>query len=321
MGLTYFPNGVSSFGIPMTGNAPYFLPKDAKAHFVDKSGSDGNPDGTYEAPYLTIQQAVNQVAAGGAAGNPRGTIVYVGPGLYEEETRLMDRRYITLLGAGPGRTIIAGGNASGGGTSITLTGQPAITGHGIMIEARGVIVTGFTFRGVGSANGMHIGAGDKITAGSNFIASDVYVYGNTFHGDAWDGRWGIGVDGAQRVHIFDNTFLEWGLGGIHGGSSAQTTQYVNVFSNFFKSCRGFGVDLAAGSVIRGWCTGPNNVFEDDDTTALTNPARYAATGPGLNYYVGNYEACATELSALASDFHCGNYEGLAGGTMTHVSMA
>lgn len=324
MGLTHFPNGVSSFGVPMTGNIPYFLPRNAKVYFVDKSGSDNN-NGSYEAPYLTTQQAVNQIPqGGGAAVTERGSAILVGPGLYEAETRIMDRRYISLIGAGPGRTIIAGGNAAGGGTSFTLPAQPAISGHGLMIASRGIYVTGFTFRGVGSANGMYIGDGTRIDSSVNYVASDVHIWGNYFDGDDWDGRWGIGVDGAAGpVNIYNNTFFRWGLGGIVGGPGASKgTVEVTVHHNYFTYCRGFGVDLTAGAGgVTNWCTGPGNVFTDDNTTALTNPARYADTGTGLNYYVGNYEACANEFSGQATDFHCGNYEGLAGNTMTHVSMA
>ena len=322
MGLTHYPNGLTSFGVPVMPHSDLWLPQDAKTYFVSTLAGSNDNIGDYESPYATVQQAVNQVPNTSQSTNRnRGTMIYVNPGLYAEQVEVADRRYMRFIGAGIGLSIIAGGNSTG--TAFTPHGNLASDNVGMVIAARATTVTGFTFRGVGSAYGLYIGDGGRRDSTWNYDASDCKVYGNHFDGDEFAGRYAIVTDGCQNnLHVFNNTFIRWLNGGIAGGSGlARTTVHASVYGNFFKGCRGYGVRLFAGHQIGGWCTGPGNVFEDDDTTTLTNPALYEATGAGINFYVGNYEACTNEFSGQATDWHAGNYEGRPGNTMDHVSVA
>lgn len=332
MGLTHFPNGISSFGMPMTGAPDLWLPLDAKTYYVSQLSGSNNNNGDYDTPYLTMNQAITQVPNTSQSTNRnRGTMIYVNPGLYAEQAEIQDRRYIRMIGAGEGLSIVAGGNSSGTTFNPGGAATSPADNVGMVVAARGTIVTGFTFRGVAGGYGLYLGDGGRrwSLGSSAYTTRDCFVYGNLFDGDEFDtaARFGIVVDGCPgNINIFRNTFIRWGGsatgGGILGSSgTTQTTRHVNVFDNFFKGCRGYGVLLNAGTVISGWCTGPNNVFEDDDTTALTNPALYNATGAGINFYVGNFEACANEFSGQATDFHAGNYEGRPGNVMDHVSVA
>ena len=64
MPLTNFPNGLTSFGIPVLG--PGALPLSGNAIFVSSvardGGADGN-DGSYSSPLLTFAQAIANAVA------------------------------------------------------------------------------------------------------------------------------------------------------------------------------------------------------------------------------------------------------------------
>lgn len=316
MSVTAFPNGVSSFGMPLVGQPHLWLPKDAKVYFVDPNGSDNSATGSYESPYDTIQYAVNRTTAG--ASGVQGTQIFVNPGRYNEQIVSADRRGFRLIGAGVGVSHIDLTGVSGT-TSVTPQGQSA-GAPALVLASRNHVVTGFTFKVILNTYGLYIGDGRKYSTAYNYVAQDCHVYGNKFDGDAFAGYYGIVVDGAKGLKMYDNTFFNLGAGGIIGGSGAATTSDIKVWFNHFKACRGYGVRIVGGAVVRYWSTGPFNIFEDDTTTAMTNPAAYGAAG-GPNSYCGNYEMCANEFSGQTTDFHGGNYEGLAGNTMTHVSQA
>src|SRR3972149_3825866 len=63
MGLTNFPGGISSMGIPITGGMPPSFY--GRYWFVDaKSGSDGNRGESAERPFLTMDKAFDMIDSG-----------------------------------------------------------------------------------------------------------------------------------------------------------------------------------------------------------------------------------------------------------------
>ena len=59
MTLTSYPNGVSSFGVPQLGNGD--IPSGGEYFFVDSNnGSDGF-EGTWDAPFATLDYAVGGI--------------------------------------------------------------------------------------------------------------------------------------------------------------------------------------------------------------------------------------------------------------------
>src|SRR4030042_3857713 len=65
MGLTNFPKGVSSFGIPIIGSGPgYGMDYGSTVYFVDdKNGSDSNAGTSPEAAFDTIGAAITAANA------------------------------------------------------------------------------------------------------------------------------------------------------------------------------------------------------------------------------------------------------------------
>ena len=81
MGLTHFPRGISSMGVPVIGMAGHNV-SFGKIWFVDgTNGSDGNNGLSTEQPFKTIQKAITtQIAQTSSLGD----IIYIAPGNYAE---------------------------------------------------------------------------------------------------------------------------------------------------------------------------------------------------------------------------------------------
>lgn len=325
MGLTNFPNGITSFGQPVIGPPNIWLPKGATAYFVSPlssaaAGSDGasGAAGTYDQPFRTAQYASNQVTAGNSTS--QGAIIYCNPGVYAEQVTVANKYGIKFVGSGAAlsRFDLTGVT---GTTSIMPGGDQTAGPPALILASRSCAVTGFTFKVILNTYGIYMGDGTRVSASYNYASQDHQVYGNLFDGDGWAGLYGIVVDGLKNGKIFDNDFFKLGSGGCVVGSGQNEPTDSPVFtSNRIKACRGYGVRILAGNVVRNWMTGPGNVFEDDVTTALTNPVLYSAAS-GKNGYCGNFQLCANDFSMQSTDYQSGNFKATAGNTVNYVSVA
>ena len=311
MSLTKYPDGISSFGSPVTPAPTLWLPQDAETFFISVlSGSDDNR-GSYESPYLTPQQAVNQVPNTSQSTNrERGTMIYVNPGEYARQTEIEDRRYIRLIGAGYGLTILNAGASTGTTFAPSSGGVFAGTADnvGLVIAARSTLVTGFTIRGTASSYGIYIGDGGRRNSTWNYDASDCRIFNCEFDGDSYSGQWGIVIDGGQNILLCDNYLTGWVRGGIAVGSGiSRSTIGVRIRNNDILACRGYGVLRIAGHQARSVSVGPGNVFSDDVTTALTNSVLFG-TGDLEGVMGGNYDLTANGATGTATDRMGGNFE-------------
>jgi hypothetical protein len=101
MGLTNFPNGISSFGVPILGAADKFITGDV--YFVDSGDADALDSigaGTKDVPFATIDYAVGQCTAS------NGDYIIVLPGHAEAVDAAaglaLDVAGITVVGIGDG---------------------------------------------------------------------------------------------------------------------------------------------------------------------------------------------------------------------------
>lgn len=113
MPLTNFPQGVSSFGIPMIGGLPVI--PGGKVLFVQSThsrASNGNNGEDRDRPLSTIQRAVNLCTDGA------GDVIVCGPGHVETVLEAgglsIDKAGVTIIGVGNGtqRAEIAAGGAT-----------------------------------------------------------------------------------------------------------------------------------------------------------------------------------------------------------------
>jgi len=91
MAFTNYPNGLTSFGIPVLGGGNVSIPNgNGQVLFVDGSGvfsTTGTPT------YTTIQGAINSVVSGA------GSTIFVFPGTYEENLTVTGTDYVSIIGA------------------------------------------------------------------------------------------------------------------------------------------------------------------------------------------------------------------------------
>ena len=151
---TRFPNGVSSYGIPVLGGLD--IPANATVLFVDSghdNRSDGNPGTDPGAPLSTIDAAIGLCAAN------NGDHIFVMPGHAETVTSAitMDVAGVTIYGWGYGRS------------------KPALTGSGAIDV---ITVTAANCR---IHNLRLIGASASVTACINVAAADCEIDGCEFN--------------------------------------------------------------------------------------------------------------------------------------------
>lgn len=214
MGLTHFPHGVSSFGIPVIGAGPVLTT--GNVFFVD-SGSSGRKDAadhgqSPDLPFATIDYAVGRCTAN------NGDVIFVMPGHVETITAAagldLDVAGITLIGLGSGFTVpqinfttVVGADMDVDAANITMRnfrftgGIDALTGP-IDVNAAGFTLTDFVTQDVtGQAtdfivtddncdrlfigNWKHLGAAAagadtaiSLVGGDDWVIENFEIYGN-----------------------------------------------------------------------------------------------------------------------------------------------
>lgn len=126
MGITRFPHGVSSFGIPLIGSGPVLTT--GNVFFVDSGiGSNGNNGLSPEQPFATIDYAIGRCTA------DNGDVIIVAAGHAETVSTVItcDIADVTIIGVGNGKNRPA------------LTG--AIVGDAITVTADDVTIANLYF--------------------------------------------------------------------------------------------------------------------------------------------------------------------------------
>src|SRR3990167_2880962 len=148
MGLTNFPRGISSFGVPVLGGGN--ITTTGTVYFLD-SGSDGNDGLSSERPFATLDYAFSRCASN------NGDYIIVAPGHAETITTAvgLDVAGVTVVGLGPGRS------------------KPAFTGSGAIdvFDVSVANVTLYNLRIIGAAASV-TALINTTTGGADFSAYD-----------------------------------------------------------------------------------------------------------------------------------------------------
>jgi len=147
MSFTNYPNGVTSFGIPMVGSGHPIPQMNSAVKFVDgTNGADGNSGNSPEQAYGTVQKAVTNAKAGGIVYVfPKDMGVGGDPGSYAENITIPathDR--MSIIGVSHGRTQCGLPQLKVGAT----TTSPILT-----INAQGVLIANMGINGIGGTGG------------------------------------------------------------------------------------------------------------------------------------------------------------------------
>jgi hypothetical protein len=187
MGLTNFPNGISSFGIPQIGNSGGRTRGGSvygKTYFVDPTsgvGSNGNSGLAPDKAWATLTYAFTKLA--------KWDTLYCAPGDYSGN-------YLTPLNATAPFVSLIGVQATDigfGPWSAGTAGSPIIN-----VRARGWLISGFEFDGVSDEASL------KLTTSGTSNANYAQIENCLFTG----GKYGIDWVGAPTYTMVYNCLFE-----------------------------------------------------------------------------------------------------------------
>lgn len=276
MAITNFPDGVSSFGMPVVGQG---VPIARAYKFVCSTyGSNGN-DGTLEAPYATIDYAIGKCTAS------RGDTIVVMPGHTETVTAAggiaLDVAGVNIIGIGEGSIrptvnfttattasfLVTAANCTV--KNILFTGGVDALANPIHIQAADVTLDGCEWRDVtGQATDVIL-----TTAAANRLK----VVNHRHDGaTAAGGASAIALVGGDRIRIencrFDGNFS---VGVIDIRTTATTDLEIsNVVARTQNAADIFLVDTITGST---GMIGPNIYLRLNDNAANITEALTGAT--------------------------------------------
>jgi len=305
MGLTNFPNGVTSFGVPLLGSGPIFTT--GNVFFVDSgaaagTGADDTAHGTSPTkPFSTVDFAVGQCTANNA------DYIVAMPGHNENFSALdsadIDVAGVTVLGVGTGTDVptFDYDNTAGefviGAANVTLENLRMRPSTNAVVNAINVEAAGdrFTIR--------NCRFGDPETSTDEFAdmiiveagADEGVIEGNVFSADAQAAVAAIELNGAViGITIRNNTFvgdystacirgdttlsqkviiennLMWNGDPLAGGLNAQPaiellTGTIGVIRNNDISCAVASAEL---SIVADGCFILGNTFQRDEAVGI-----------------------------------------------------
>jgi len=244
MSITNFPDGISSFGVPLLGNGG--IPTTTgNYYFVDSgTGSSSNP-GTKSKPMATINQAYDLCTAA------NGDVIIVFPGHAENiasaTSLVLDTAGVSIIGLGRGRNRPV----------LTFTA----TASRIPISADNISVSNLVFDASIAAivSGVTI-TGDDVTLDNiewNFDATGIEFLQM------------LDIDACSRATIQNCLFVAENIAGCNTGIRFDTAAYMSLLNNVFRgdyttaAISGTTGSAAASTDI----LVDGNLIENKDTTA------------------------------------------------------
>ena len=291
MALTNFPNGITSFGVPVIGGIGG-IPFSGNWYFVDPvNGADGN-DGSADYPLATLYAAINRATSGN-----NDVIVLMSNGAASGTARLSTALAQTINSAATSGTLNWNKNA----THLIGMGAPTRVGQRARIAPPTGTYTAATF---GADTFINVTG-----AGCLFANIDIFVGFSTGSASM------IGVLEAGGRNAYQNVNIQ-GMGDAAsaGGANARTlkiTSQENTFTDCVlgldtvaRSAANATVELASGTARNSFigCTFP---FQTSAATPLGVLASAASAIDRWQLFqqctfINNIKSTSTQMSALAT---------------------
>ena len=260
MGLTNFPNGITSFGIPQLGGVGLIPTTSGSYFWVDSNASSGG-NGTFDTPYTTLMGAY------GACTTSKGDVIIMKPGHSEtisaNATLTLNKIGVSVIGLGAGdlrptftltgttaAVSIAVSGASQTFRNFVVTSGVVELTKAFTVSAAGVTIDGVDYRETSTDNTIlsfvTLTAGaDRFTLKNCTLKSITAAAGNA--------SCFASVVGADDTAIIGN-HIEW-----IGANNAATCAIYNagaglrmlIAHNFFKITGGGSVTIINATT----CTG------------------------------------------------------------------
>jgi hypothetical protein len=294
MALTNFPNGITSFGVPVIGGING-IPLTGTWYFVNPAvGSDGNEGTSPDSPLATIYRAYSLAVAGN-----NDVIVLIGNGSTSGTARMSVALAATIDSTATTGTVTWAKNAT------HLIGVTAPTG--VSNRARFAPPTGtYTAATFGNNGNMF-----NVTA-SGCIFANFSVYAGFSTGSASQVTW---IENGGRNYYENIQFGGFEDSASAGGANARALKVMGTGENTFVSCT-IGQDTvqrsAANANLELASATPRNKFINNDFPIFTSSATtlgIIGTGAGSIDRYTKFQSClfynavdstGTAISAVAS---------------------
>lgn len=297
MSLTNFPNGITSFGIPVISAGISIPARNAPIIIVDPGGLA--PRGTSGTFFDTVQEALNAVGTAG------GATIFLFPGTYAENL-VVTTPYLTIIGAqfaGYARPDIVGSGS--GGIPLTVNAQgfraircrfagtaaDAVVQHGNGFEYSDCVFDGDLTAAMAGLRLVGANVGGDIT---HFTASEGRVQDSLFRSNATGiildtAAAPVGVGSSDNVisgNIFTRNTLD--IATADTGAGTYSTQFVDIIANHFvdkNKATYLDFTTANGGAASDQSGVVNGNYFASDTMTTT---KIKAVGTGFTF-AGNYD--------------------------------
>ena len=278
MTTTNFPNGLTSYGVPvLPGGVPFH--KDQQIFFVDPAnGSDTNAGTDINFPLAGLEQAESLTTA-----NQHDVVYYISgsSGNTLQAALTWDKNYTHLIGIGAPTNVAQRARIF---QLSSLTGASPL----LNITATGCIFSNFyIFQGVADATSL---INVQVTGGRNYF-NNVHFAGGGHATQAVNGGASLKLDGAEENYFrgctigVDTAVAATGMTGITFDGSAHRNTFQDCLIQLFIGNAGaMLVELVDTSAVDRWNTFKNcNFFSNSEnnattmTTAFEIPAGHTTT--------------------------------------------
>lgn len=284
MGLTHFPHGVSSFGMPLLGSGAQIPATTGNVFFVDSGNaqaSDANAGTDPQKPVATIDGGINKCTAS------NGDIVIVMPGHTENITGTiaMDVAGVTVVGIGQGHTrpqVVHTGTAG----IVSITASNCRWSNIVHVASIAAVVSAIGVSGPGTATATQHTEIDHCRF--TFDATGVEFTVMIALGDG-------AANSADYVDIHDNWFEAENIDGCASALLIDDCQFVHIRNNLFTGdYNSVTIDGAAGSSACLDYVITDNYIQNIDT-GLAVDLDDSATGICFNNYISGGGALASNV--------------------------
>jgi hypothetical protein len=309
MGLTNFPNGVTSFGVPILDGSRFSSPW-ATHYFVDSdNGSDGNTGKEVDAAFATIGKAVSASTG--------GDVIYIRPKTYTLGTGFA--RYTEDVVVAQGGTAGSGNTATNANKSligVTQRCKPSdflgvrwkyTTNTQLNVEAPGTHIENIGFFSEGATDAIFLETDGATRSKSGTDGSSIYNC-------AIKGEGKIRSNGGNEIQIINCRFQTKSDGTVGGINMVGTAN--DVARTLIQGCEFIGGNannMSAAAII-GAANWYDVVIRDcyfnaeSDTGEYINVSGSTNTGIVANCYFASADITTTSIVIAGDVFGVGCYD-------------
>jgi hypothetical protein len=305
MGLTNFPNGITSFGVPVIGGGPQ-IPVTTGTYFFVHSGTGaaGNDGLSRDTPLATVAQAITKATAN------KGDVILVLPGhtetLTSASTIALSKAGVQVIGIGTGNKRPTYTYTTSTAAAVTVSADNCAFKNSRFVANLDNVVTAFDLTTakyfdldgndfIDTSNALHFLSIVTVSTTDN-AAEGLRVANNRWSGLALAPAAFISIQGDLDYLVVEGNLVVMASTDDEGHFitlTADTIRYASIAFNRLDVTGSTGA--AVGIFLTGSATDCSGFVNDNYVASLDTTAELIATaGTGLkfinNYYTGTADA-------------------------------